>query len=59
MSEASTQPNNSKQKIHFWLRSEVKLNEYRTPLLPSHAKKLIDNGNIVTVEKSTSKMYSR
>ena len=29
----------------FWLRDEVKPNEKRTPILPEHAKRLIEEGH--------------
>lgn len=37
---------------HFWLRSEVKPNERRTPLMPADAKKLLEAGHKITVEES-------
>jgi saccharopine dehydrogenase (NAD+, L-lysine-forming) len=43
------------QKHHFWLRHEVKEGEGRTPVLPEHCKKLIQNGHKVSVEKSTTR----
>jgi saccharopine dehydrogenase (NAD+, L-lysine-forming) len=39
--------------LHFWLRAEVKDLEKRTPILPEHAKQLIEAGHKVTVEEST------
>eukprot|EP01125_Pyxidicula_operculata_P023255 TRINITY_DN9977_c0_g1_i1.p1 TRINITY_DN9977_c0_g1~~TRINITY_DN9977_c0_g1_i1.p1 ORF type:complete len:374 (-),score=91.69 TRINITY_DN9977_c0_g1_i1:38-1126(-) len=40
---------------HFWLRHEVKENERRTPILPKHAKQLLDAGFSITVEKSPTR----
>ncbi len=45
-------------KIHLWLRSETKLNEYRTPITPLVAKKLIDFGYKITIEKSNNRCFS-
>ena len=36
------------------LRAETKVNEYRTPLVPKDAKKLLKEGCRVLVEKSSS-----
>jgi len=41
--------------LHFWLRDEVKPGEKRTPILPEHAKQLIDAGHTVTVEESVGR----
>lgn len=41
--------------MHFWLRAEVKQGERRTPLLPEHARILIEHGHIVTVEESNQR----
>ena len=43
---------------HFWLRSEIRDDEFRTPLTPKGAKKLLDDGISVTVEKSTGRVFS-
>lgn len=42
----------SSSSYHFWLRAEVKPNEFRTLILPEGAKALIDAGHRVTVERS-------
>ena len=41
--------------VHFYLRHEVKPAEKRTPLLPEHAKALLEKGYKVTVEKSKTR----
>jgi len=41
------------EQLHFWLRAEVKELEKRTPILPEHAKELLDAGHKVTVEESS------
>ena len=43
---------------HIWLRAETKAQEQRTALPPSNAKKLIDAGYKVTVEKSTQSIFN-
>src|SRR3990167_4351103 len=42
---------------HIWLRAEIKANEQRTPLIPAHAKTLIDAGHLVTVEESIQRVF--
>ena len=42
---------------HFWVRSEYRDDELRTPLTPSGARKLLDNGIKVTVEESNKRVY--
>jgi len=37
---------------HFWLRSEVKENEKRTPVVPQHIHILLQKGHTVSVERS-------
>jgi len=37
---------------HFWLRAETKELEKRTPILPEHAKSLIEAGHSISVEES-------
>ena len=43
---------------HFWLRSEDREDEFRTPITPYGAKTLIDNGAKVTVEENSSRVFS-
>ena len=43
---------------HIWLRAETKAQEQRTALPPSNAKKLIDAGYKVTVEKSNQSIFN-
>ncbi|KAI9486777.1 MAG: hypothetical protein EXX96DRAFT_550537 [Benjaminiella poitrasii] len=42
---------------HLWLRAETKPMEHRAALTPSTAKKLIDAGFRITVEKSTQRIF--
>lgn len=42
---------------HLWLRAEHKKSELRTPLIPSHAKLLLNEGHRVTVEQSNKRIY--
>jgi len=41
--------------LHFWLRAESKDLEKRTPILPSHAKLVIEAGHRITVEESSQR----
>ena len=43
---------------HFWLRAECRSDEFRTPITPLGAKKLIDSGISVTVEASNTRAFS-
>ena len=43
---------------HFWLRSEYRDDEFRTPVTPLGAKKLLDSGICVTVEESNKRAFS-
>lgn len=40
---------------HFWLRAEVKPNEFRTLILPEGIKTLVGAGHRVTVERSVDR----
>ncbi|MCZ6672430.1 MAG: saccharopine dehydrogenase [Verrucomicrobia bacterium] len=42
--------------IHIWLRAETKPNEKRTPLIPEGAKRLIENGFQITVERTAARI---
>lgn len=44
-------------KPHIWLRAETKPQEQRTALTPLNAKKLLDAGFTVTVEKSSQNIF--
>ena len=44
-------------RIHIWLRAETKNNEYRTPITPTIAKKLLEHGYLITVEKSDTRCF--
>ena len=43
--------------VIFWLRSEVKLGERRTPLSPVGAKSLIDGGAKIFVERCPNRLF--
>ena len=43
---------------HFWVRSEYRDDEFRTPLTPLGARKLLDNGIKVTIEESQKRTFS-
>ena len=43
---------------HFWVRSEYREDELRTPLTPLGAKKLLNNGIKVTIEESQKRTFS-
>ena len=43
---------------HFWVRSEYRDDEFRTPLTPLGARKLLDNGIKVTIEESHHRTFS-
>ena len=43
--------------IHFWVRSEYREDELRTPLTPLGAKKLLNNGIKVTIEESQKRTF--
>ena len=43
---------------HFWLRSEYRDDEFRAPITPIGAKKLLNNGINVTVEESDKRAFS-
>jgi saccharopine dehydrogenase (NAD+, L-lysine-forming) len=43
---------------HVWLRDELADNDRRTPLTPQDAKRLIDAGFRITVERSTKRVFT-
>ena len=43
---------------HFWVRSEYRDDEFRTPLTPLGARNLLDNGIKVTIEESQKRTFS-
>lgn len=47
----------SAQGPHLWLRAETKPMEHRAALTPSTAKKLLDAGFKITVERSTQRIF--
>ena len=42
---------------HFWLRSEIRPDEFRTPISPLGAKKLIKKGHVVSVEDCEKRVF--
>ena len=42
---------------HFWLRAEDRLDEFRTPISPKGAKKILDKGHRLTVEDSVKRIF--
>lgn len=42
----------------LYLRAELNPNEFRTPLIPSDMEKLIENGWIIWIQSSNSRIYS-
>ncbi|MGW7298069.1 saccharopine dehydrogenase [Streptomyces sp. NPDC054829] len=44
-------------ELHLWLRHEVRTTERRTPVVPSDARRLVDNGVTVTVEESPQRIF--
>ena len=45
------------EKRHLWLRDEVKVGEHRAAITPTTAKRLIDAGFLLTVEKSVTRCF--
>jgi hypothetical protein len=45
------------QPPHLWLRAETKPMEHRAALTPATAKKLLDAGFRITVEKSSQRIF--
>lgn len=43
--------------VHLWLRAETKPMEHRAALTPAIAKKLIEAGFQITVEKSDQRIF--
>ena len=44
-------------ELHLWLRHEVRTTERRTPIVPSDARRLVENGVAVTVEESPQRIF--
>jgi len=42
---------------HLWIRDEIKTEEGRTPIIPEHARELLNEGYKITVEKSTQRCF--
>jgi saccharopine dehydrogenase (NAD+, L-lysine-forming) len=49
---------NSDKKSQIWLRAETKAFEYRTPLTPADAGKLVESGHQIHVEESTDRVFA-
>lgn len=46
-----------KPKRHLWLRDEVKVGERRAAITPTIARRLLEDGFIITVEKSAQRCF--
>lgn len=44
-------------ELHLWLRHEPRTTERRTPVVPSDARRLVENGVILTVEESPQRIF--
>lgn len=44
-------------QLHLWLRHEFRTTERRTPLVPSDAARLVENGITLTVEESPQRVF--
>ncbi len=55
---AYTEHVETKPKRHLWLRDEVKPGERRAAITPAVAKRLIDEGFQITVERSTTRCFA-
>ncbi|WP_328874964.1 saccharopine dehydrogenase [Streptomyces sp. NBC_00287] len=44
-------------ELHLWLRHEIRSTERRTPIVPSDARRLVENGVKVTVEESPQRIF--
>ncbi|MFF0161987.1 saccharopine dehydrogenase [Streptomyces sp. NPDC005263] len=44
-------------ELHLWLRHEVRTTERRTPIVPSDARGLVENGVTLTVEESPQRIF--
>ncbi|MDN0198497.1 saccharopine dehydrogenase [Streptomyces sp. S.PNR 29] len=44
-------------ELHLWLRHEVRTTERRTPIVPSDARRLVENGVTLTVEESPQRIF--
>ncbi|MEU0076057.1 saccharopine dehydrogenase [Streptomyces sp. NPDC006332] len=44
-------------ELHLWLRHEVRTTERRTPIVPSDAGGLVENGVTLTVEESPQRIF--
>ncbi|MFD3312208.1 saccharopine dehydrogenase [Streptomyces sp. NPDC058694] len=44
-------------ELHLWLRHETRTTERRTPIVPSDARRLVENGVTLTVEDSPQRVY--
>ena len=44
-------------ELHLWLRHETRTTERRTPIVPSDARRLVENGVTLTVEESPQRVF--
>jgi saccharopine dehydrogenase (NAD+, L-lysine-forming) len=44
-------------ELHLWLRHELRGTERRTPIVPSDARRLVENGVTLTVEESPQRIF--
>ncbi|PZG94111.1 saccharopine dehydrogenase [Streptomyces sp. NTH33] len=44
-------------ELHLWLRHEVRTTERRTPIVPSDARRLVEAGVTLTVERSPQRIF--
>ncbi|WP_405865301.1 saccharopine dehydrogenase [Streptomyces sp. NBC_01515] len=44
-------------ELHLWLRHEPRTTERRTPVVPSDARRLVENGVTLTVEESPQRIF--
>jgi saccharopine dehydrogenase (NAD+, L-lysine-forming) len=45
-------------ELHLWLRHEPRTTERRTPVVPSDARRLVENGVTLTVEESPQRIFA-
>ncbi|MET7699376.1 saccharopine dehydrogenase [Streptomyces sp. NPDC005485] len=44
-------------ELHLWLRHETRTTERRTPIVPSDARRLVESGVALTVERSPQRVF--
>ena len=45
-------------KLLIYIRSELNLDEHRSPIIPIHVQKLINNGYTIYIESSNNRIYN-